>query len=274
MILGENSQRFGTPADSILARPFFDTQANAESSQVIAFPNVWGAPFSFNATSTENFQGAEALWRRAIVNGGDGRIDMLVGYRYARLSDGLLINDSTTSSGTAAVAPGTRFEFSDSFRTQNDFNGADIGFNTQWRRGRWKLDTLLKMGIGNTHTKVSIDGSTAITTSQGRNVFTGGILALASNSGEHDSNQFSVMPEVGFTLSYDITCRLSASIGYTLLYWSDVARPGDQIDLNVDSAQFPSGANPTPAAGLHPAFALHTSDFWAQGINLGLNYRF
>ena len=130
------------------------------------------------------------------------------------------------------------------------------------------------MGIGNTHTEVAIDGSTAITTSLGRNVYSGGILALASNSGVHDSNQFSVMPEIGCTLSYDLTCRLTASIGYTLLYWSDVARPGDQIDENVDSAQFPSGANPTPTAALHPAFVLHTSDFWAQGINLGLQYRF
>lgn len=286
MIMGQNRQSFGPPpsgvANGILARPFFDTQANAESSQVILYPNVWGSgtvlgssvPYSFNVTSTESFQGAEALWRRAIVNGGDGRIDMLVGYRYARLSDGLLIGDTTVSSGSAAIAPGTEFQYADSFHTQNNFNGGDLGFDTQWRRGRWKLDALLKMGIGNTNTQVSIDGSTAITTSLGRNVYSGGILALASNSGVHESNQFSVMPEVGFTLSYDLTARLTASIGYTLLYWSDVARPGDQIDLNVDSAQFPSGANPTPTAAVNPAFALHTSDFWAQGVNLGLNFRF
>ena len=47
------------------------------------------------------------------------------------------------------------------------------------------------------------------------------------------------MPEIGFTLGYDLTSRLKATVGYTLLYWSNVARPGDQIDLNVDSRQFP-----------------------------------
>ena len=91
--------------------------------------------------------------------------------------------------------------------------------------------------------------------------------------GTHDSQQFSVMPEIGFTLGYDLTPRLKATAGYTLLYWSNVARPGDQIDLNVDSGQLPSGT-PQPGPFSRPEFTLHTSDFWAQGLNLGLDYRF
>ncbi len=79
------------------------------------------------------------------------------------------------------------------------------------------------------------------------------------------------MPEIGLTLGYDLTPRLKATVGYTLLYWSDVARPGDQIDLNVDPAQL---AGPHQTTGAKPAFVLHTSDFWAQGLNLGLDYRF
>ena len=189
---------------------------------------------------------------------------MLVGYRYARLSDGLLINDTTTSSGSAAISPGTQFEYADAFRTQNDFNGADLGFNTQWRRGRWKLDTLLKIGIGNTHTQVSIDGSTAITTSLGRNVYSGGILALASNSGVHDSNQFSVMPEIGCTLSCDVTVPAD---GQHRLYAVVLERRGAAGRPDRPERRFgpvPLRRNPTPAAALHPAFALHTSDFWRR----------
>ena len=273
-IIGQNREEFDASGATfpVLARPFFDTSIGAESSQVISYPNAWVG--SASVVSTEELQGAEALWRQAIVHGSDGRIDMLLGYRFARLNDGLLISDTATSSGTAAISPGTQFEYADSFHTRNDFNGADLGFSTQWRRGRWTLDTQLKIGVGETHTVVDIDGSTAITTSAGRNVFGGGILALASNSGSHVSDQFSMMPEIGFTLTYDLTPHLTASVGYTLLYWSDVARPGNQIDLNVDSNQFPSGANPTPAATQRPAFVLHTSDFWAQGVNLGLGYRF
>jgi hypothetical protein len=274
MIIGQNTENLtASGADTpVLARPFFDTTLGAESSQVISYPNAWVGNGS--VISTENLEGAEALWRQALVHGSDGRIDLLMGYRFARLNDGLLISDTATSSGSAAISPGTQFEYADSFHTRNDFNGADLGFSTEWHRGRLSMVTLLKVGIGETHTEVDIDGSTAITTGAGRNVYGGGILALASNSGAHLSDQFSMMPEIGCTLSYDLTPHLTASVGYTLLYWSDVARPGDQIDLNVDSSQFPSGGNPTPAATVKPAFVLHTSDFWAQGVNVGLGYRF
>jgi hypothetical protein len=262
MIMGENSQPFSAASmgDPILARPFFNITTGAEDSHVIAYPNT--ANGTFNASSTENFEGAEVLWRRAIVRGSDGRIDLLLGYRYNRLTDGLEIADST--SGTSS--PGTTINTADSFHTENDFNGGELGFSTQWRRGRWSLDTLLKMGVGATNTEVLINGATAVngTVSQG------GLLALASNIGPHTSNQFSVMPELGFTLAYDISPHLKASVGYTLLYWSDVARPGDQIDLNVDTNQFP----PPIATGEKPAFTLHTSDFWAQGVTVGLDYRF
>ena len=89
--------------------------------------------------------------------------------------------------------------------------------------------------------------------------------------GTHESQQFSMMPEIGCTLGYDLTSRLKATVGYSLLYWSNVARPGDQIDLNLDPGQFPP---PTTTTGVKPQFDLHTSDFWAQGVNLGLDFRF
>ena len=271
MLLGENTQSFNDSSmgNPILARPFFNTTTGAEDSHVIAFPNV--ANGAFNATSTENFDGAEVLFRRALVHGCDGRIDLLLGYRFNNLTDGLEIDDAATSSGNGAIAPaGTTISTVDIFHTRNNFNGGDLGFSTEWRRGRWTLETLLKMGIGDTQSQVQIDGATSVTANGTTTVANGGLLALPSNIGTHDSNQFSVMPELGFTLACDVTQHLRARVGYTLLYWSNVARPGDQIDPNVDTNQFP----PPIAAGEKPAFVLHTSDFWAQGVNLGLDYRF
>ena len=171
----------------------------------------------------------------------------------------------TVTGGTASASPGTVINTLDSFHTQNDFNGVDLGFGTQWRRNRWTLDTVLKMGVGGTHTQVLIDGATARITNGATPQFAGGLLALPSNMGYHDSTQFSVIPEIGFTLSYDLTPRLRGSLGYTLLYWPNVARPGDQIDVNLDQAQFP----PPSATGVRPAFVLHTSDFWRKGSTLG-----
>ena len=59
-------------------------------------------------------------------------------------------------------------------------------------------------------------------------------------------------------------------VGYSFIYWSNVSRPGDQIDLNVSPSQFP----PYDETATMPAFVQHTTDFWAQGINVGLDYRF
>ena len=61
------------------------------------------------------------------------------------------------------------------------------------------------------------------------------------------------------------------TFGYTFLYWSGVARPGDQIQLDVNPSQFPP---PTRTVTARPDFQLHTTDFWAQGLNFGLAYRY
>ena len=71
-------------------------------------------------------------------------------------------------------------------------------------------------------------------------------------------------------MAYDLNCHLRATVGYSLIYWSVVARPGDQIDLNVSKSQL---ARPQQAGSM-PEFILRTTDFWAQGVNLGLDYRF
>ena len=124
----------------------------------------------------------------------------------------------------------------------------------------------MKLALGNTHSRIDINGST--TTAAG--TFAGGLLALPSNMGVHTSDQFSMVPELGLTLGYDLTCHLRATVGYSFIYWSNVSRPGDQIDLNVSPSQFP----PTTQTATMPAFVQHTTDFWAQGINVGLDYRF
>ena len=80
-----------------------------------------------------------------------------------------------------------------------------------------------------------------------------------------------MMPELGLTAGYNFTAKLRMTFGYSIMYWNNVARPGDQIDTNINPAQIPP-ATATP--GYRPAFQLHTSDFWAQGVNMGLEYRF
>ena len=221
--------------------------------------------------ATNGFQAAEVLLRRALCRGCDERLDLLVGYRFAELNDGLAIHQFSQWTQAQGIIPaGTTKDITDSFDTANQFNGGQLGVAYQERVGRWSLEMLAKLGLGNTQSRVRIDGGTVTTVPGGGSAtFDGGLLAQTTNIGVHESNVFSLMPELGITLGCDLTCRLRATFGYTFLYWSRVARPGDQIDRNL--SQLPPEP---PVAGGGPAFALRTTDFWAQGMNFGLDYRF
>jgi hypothetical protein len=61
-------------------------------------------------------------------------------------------------------------------------------------------------------------------------------------------------------------------VGYNFLYWSNVIRPGNQVDRVINPNLLP------PANGLggpnRPTFEFHGSDFWAQGVSFGLEFRY
>jgi hypothetical protein len=59
------------------------------------------------------------------------------------------------------------------------------------------------------------------------------------------------------------------------LYLSSVFRPGDQIDLRVDSRQLPvNGGTTNGSPNPLPAVLYRATDFWAQGVNVGLEFRY
>jgi hypothetical protein len=95
-------------------------------------------------------------------------------------------------------------------------------------------------------------------------------LALDSNSDNYQPSELAFIPELGINVGHDITCRLRATFGYTLMYWSRVARPGDEIDTNVNGTQIPPD---TLSGAALPQFKFVTSDYWTQGLSLGLDYR-
>lgn len=70
-------------------------------------------------------------------------------------------------------------------------------------------------------------------------------------------------------LGYNITDHVRVFVGYDFLYLSNVIRAGDQVNLNVNPNRF-LGISGGPA---NSPFAFHTSDYWAQGLNFGLEFR-
>ena len=121
---------------------------------------------------------------------------------------------------------------------------------------------------------VDITGATRITNSAGNEQwYAGGLLAQPTNSGQHAQDSFAVVPELDLNLGFQFTTHTRLVVGYSGLYWSKVARAGEQIDRSVDPTYLPGNNGGTPPAGTHPQFTFQETGFWAQGINVGVDCR-
>jgi hypothetical protein len=290
--------RLWSDGNPVISRPFFNVLTNEQVVERVAFPR--GAPGSLDGSASvdtlSKFEGAgvrllfnlcesEYCWQDPFdpcaVRHGCYRSQLIVGYRFLRLDDTLGIREELTATniqdiigdGTAEAPTGdAAFLIQDNFATKNQFHGGEIGMLFQLQRGHWSLDILPKIALGNTHETVYISGSTRTTSADGvQRTGTGGLLALPTNIGRYDQDSFSVVPEIGTTLGYQLTPRTRLTLGYTFLYWSRVARAGDQVDLSVNPNYLPGG---TQTGSVHPAFAFHETGFWAQGLNFGVDIRF
>lgn len=248
----------GTP---ILARPFHNVALGEPAAEKVAFPGVVIGAIGVASSSELNSGGV--LLRRHWRSGTRGRIDLLGGYRHFAFREDLTIAESLEL--TAPVDgwnPGTKQESWDSFATDNDFHGGELGLNAEFYRGPWSLNLLAKLALGSVHQQVKIDGwTTIVTPDPNSQTFesAGGLLSQPTNIGYRSRNEFGVLPELGVNLQYHVTEQFSLTLGYTLVCFSRLLRTGDQIDTVIDV---------TPPAE-RPAAILRDTGFWAQGISFG-----
>jgi hypothetical protein len=262
----------------ILARPFIDATTGAAASERVAFPgDVTGGIAA--ADSTDGPWGFGFLFRDRLTccPCGPCRLDLLAGYRYLHFADRIGVDEdlsSVNANNANNIAPGTRIAVSDRFGAKNDFNGFDVGLEGEIRRGRVALIVLSKMAVGYTHQSIDINGGTTVTVPGGAPVHSaGGLLALSSNIGHYSRDEVSVVPEVGVKVGYMASPHVRLTLGYSYLYWSNTVRAGDAIDLRVNPNLLPPAA--TPVAGpLRPAVVFQNSNWWAQGLDFGVEYRY
>ncbi len=256
-------------SSSILARPFFDTESATQAAMLVAYPNLLTG--SILAEASTELQSAEVLYRNRLTGTGDGHIDLVVGYRHARLDEDLRIEQSSRwTAAQGQIVSGTTKYLDDLFSADTRFHGAELGLVYQERIRRWSLELAARVSMGNSHSQFLIDGHTRTTVPGGGSAsFAGGLLAQETNMGRYSGNDFVAIPEFSLRLGVDLTCRLRATLGYDFLYWPEVARPGDQIDFNV--SQLP----PESATGAaHPEFSFVKNGLWTQAVEFGLDYRF
>ena len=296
------SEQFVDGGDGVtppfVGRPFIDATTGLDAVEDVSFPGIMG---TVTVDSTSEYESAGVRLRHNICcassGGGCGdpvgcgcgvgvggcgsgvcgggcpgtrRIDFLFGFRYASLDESLIITEDLETIEASPSIPTTEIFLQDRFFTENQFLGGELGFVWEWLNNRWSLELLSKVAIGNNKQEVHIHGITT-NTFQGQTLskIDSALLVQPTNAGDYERNEFVMIPEIGATIGYQLTPRLRLTAGYTLVYWGNVVRPGDQIDLEVNPAYLD---NPLPdplQPPFRPAFAFNETDFWAHGISLG-----
>jgi hypothetical protein len=271
----------GAPGSAVLARPFFNVITQAPDSEIDSFPGVASGQKLVHTSSF--LQGAEA---NAICNlcccgnwcgCGGYRVDLLGGFRYLQLDEDLEILESLSVFPNVPVIGGSSFNIFDQFKTRNHFYGGQIGARGEIYRSGFFVDVIGKVALGGIDSDIDVNGSTQIMRpGVPTTVAQGGLLAQTTNIGHFERDDFAVVPEFTINFGYQVTCHLRAYVGYTFLYCSSVFRPGDQIDVELNPTRFPTSPPTTtpPVGPARPAPILRDTDFWAQGLNFGLELRY
>jgi hypothetical protein len=249
----------------ILARPFFNANLGIQDSSLDAYPGLASGGVKIDVPSF--LQGAESNLISVLIQRPQFRLEALAGFRYLNLQEGLHIAEDVQT------FTGDLIHVSDRFNTETNFYGGQVGARSEFRYRRWSVGVITKVALGDSSQAVDIRGF-----SQGTSpafFANGGLLALPSNIGHFTRDNFAVVPEVGGNLGFQFTQSLRGFVGYSFLYWTQVARPGDQVDTVVNVNQVPTSTTfGTPGGPNRPAFIFHSTDFYAHGVNFGLEFRF
>ncbi|WP_345683887.1 BBP7 family outer membrane beta-barrel protein [Novipirellula caenicola] len=262
----------GTP---ILARPFFDTTTNREAAQLVSYGNVVSGALRID--SDTDLQSAMVNVRAALMptymgynSGEPDRVDWIIGYRNLQLEDRLSFSESLSSQ--VVGEPDTTVR-SEQFHTENRFNGLQLGMIHQATFDRAWLESTMRVAVGTNSQRVNISGSTTLTDNGVAESYPGGLLTQTSNIGSYREDEFTMIPELGVTLGVRVTSWLHATVGYSLLYFPNVVRAGDQIDPTVNSNLIPEPSTPVTGSR-RPQYRFVETDYWAQGIHFGGQLQF
>ena len=245
--------------------PVFRSDLGREGTFIISSPPLAG---NINIGSFSRLWGTEANLYCNLLRSGDLDAYLLVGARYLDLQEKIALSGTLTTPGEVITDV-----FDESFRTRSQFVGGQIGARFDYQFGPLFAVVAPKVALGSTHEVVDINGSVTESGAGSVRTFPGAILTQPTNIGRQARDEFSVVPQVSFTLGWQIFPWVRVYGGYDFLYWNHVVRPGDQIDRNVNATQsvFQGGVLAGPAT---PAPRFSSTDFYVQGVSVGVQFRY
>jgi hypothetical protein len=287
--LERRSSGFAAASDArgnpLLGIAIFNTAIGIEDSLLTSNPDVAVGPWTGNAIvqSHLRLQGWELNAGTSVWDNEGLSFKALAGFRALRLDEDLSLADVFTplvdnvlTFLAVPVPANTRLTDYDRFSTANHFYGGQLGGRLSYCAGNLTVDLRGMLALGATQQTVTIVGNSSSTPPGAATVIApGGVYAQTSNIGRNNRSVFSAVPEGAVTLGWRISPNVTANLGYNFLYWTNVVRPGDQIDHGVNQTLVPTHQffGLTPSDG-RPAFNFHGSNFWAQGINFGVTFTY
>jgi hypothetical protein len=201
------------------------------------------------------------------------QISGLAGGTYLQLSEGFNLTADLEGLATSNQYAGQSGTSVDSFKTENRFYGATLGVRGRYSYGPMFVEATERLSLGASNEMLSVSGSYVdFNAPFASNHGPYGIFAMPANEGKTTRTNFAVVPEVQAKIGYNITPSIAVTIGYDFLYDSNVIRPGDQINRNLPKGQT-FQQDGTAASLTSPARLFRTTNFYAQGISIGLVIR-
>jgi hypothetical protein len=265
---------FSSDGDPVLAQPFFNAVSRTPDATLVAAPGIAVGKAAIETRLA--LWGVEANLRARLISSDRFRLTVLGGFRF------LSLEDEVQSGEQFQVAPGvpgfggSDVTLQDEFRTVNDFYGGQLGAEAGVQFGPLIIDFRCKIALGQMQQVADVNGATdVLNPDESMTFFRGGLYALRSNIGHHQRDEPAFIPKVGLNVGIQLTRHLKLFVGYTFLWISTVARAGEQIDPVINVSQFPIRSGDRPLVGrARPAPKFHGTDFWAQGLNFGLELRY
>lgn len=267
------NSRFNT-----IGLPYVNALTGQEDVLAVARPGQSSALVTVS-TSTR-VQGAEANLVGNLIAKPGVKVHALAGYRFFQANEGLRVEQNWLQYPTPeSLNTKTVGMVADQFDAHNEFHGGQLGLLADLHRGPFYVEMTGKVAFGTNYQVVTIDGATHLITA-GQPLpllrsFPGGVYAQPSNMGQYRQTVFAVVPEGTFKVGLKIGDDGRIFVGYNFLYLSNTVRPGDQISRTINPTQVPLLGQGGPVAGAYkPQAVIHQTDFWVQGLIVGLETRF
>jgi hypothetical protein len=242
----------------VLARPYVNAVDGSQASEILAGPSPLGPRNGgFVGYSRVELFGEEGNLVTPLLAGNAGRLDLLAGLHFLQMRDRV----DLTAAGHLLARPATLMGLTDHFRVEDGFYGGQVGLRGEWVCERWRLSLTGEAAPGAAVATLRAFGDRTLQTPLEKVVTPFGLAVQPSNAGRFAHGDFAFVSQTCLNVEYRLSRHVRLFTGYTFLWWANVLRAGDQIDLVVNRPQTGAG---------RPALSYRTDDFWAQGFNAGL----